>query len=265
MQQARQVVFDLENLAFGAAPVAGRVEDHEIIPAVAAVLAFEEFAHVIDDPADGRAGEVVERGVVPRPIDHALGGIDVADLGAGVGGGERAAAGIGEEIHHPRGAVLPAREGRDALADGAPLVALLGENPEMPEIRGAEPEDEAIDADRPPLRQALAAAPAGLLPITEKAGVGLAPAGVRQLRPPHRLRAGTRQRDQAETLQLLPAPAVEQFVVRGRVAHKEVRELDNKIIPLSDLRSKLTTRPWRRCAWKGVSWARRALSRVGRI
>lgn len=99
-EQGREVIFDLEDLPLGTATVARGIEDDEIILALAALLALEEFGDVIDDPADGFVIEPIQRGVLARPIDHALAGINMADFSTAMGSRESAATGVGEEIQH---------------------------------------------------------------------------------------------------------------------------------------------------------------------
>ncbi len=52
-QQRHDVVFDLEDLAFGATAKGGRIEDDAVVAIAASGLAVDKFDGVIDKPANG--------------------------------------------------------------------------------------------------------------------------------------------------------------------------------------------------------------------
>ena len=210
-EEIREIGLDLEDLAFRPAAKARRVEDEQVVAVPAAQFAFEEFRHVVHDPADGLVLERIQRGVLARPLDHALRGIHVADLRARARGGERASAGVREEIQHARRASVPRAECGAILRDALPLLALLGENPEVPEVRRAELECDAVHLDDPRGRQLLAALPF-VAAFARESRRRRAPRGGPRLLP-DRLGAGPREHDVAEAFEFLKRAAVEQLVI----------------------------------------------------
>ena len=105
-QQLPKVILEPPHLAGAAAAVGRRIHDDGVVGATALQLAAGELQAVVDDVADGGLGEAAQGGVFAAPFDHALGGIDVADGGAGLGRGDRGGTGVAEkveDIHVPSG------------------------------------------------------------------------------------------------------------------------------------------------------------------
>ena len=98
LQQARHVLEQSPDLACGAAPVFGRVQDDSMILRAATDFAGDVFACVLDDPADRSVGQARQLGVFARIGHGLLGGVDVSDLGPGCGGGQAGHAGVAEQV-----------------------------------------------------------------------------------------------------------------------------------------------------------------------
>ena len=167
--------------------------------------------HVVHDPADGTVLQTIQRGVVARPLHHALRRVEVAHLRAALRRRERAAAGIGEEVQHLRT--------RCMRANPVPLCALLGEDSEVAEVGAGELEADAGRLNRPLCGQRAPSVPAVALLTVERGGGPRPGGGV--LRTPQRLRARAHERKAPEALELASAAGINQFIVvvhrvRGR-------------------------------------------------
>lgn len=73
-----QVFFNFINFAMGTPAKRGRVENDAVVAVAPADFAFEEFDHIVHDPANGRVLQGVERGIFLGPSDHAFGCVEVA-------------------------------------------------------------------------------------------------------------------------------------------------------------------------------------------
>src|SRR5690606_17691939 len=123
-QQFPKVVLEPPHFAAAAPTVRGRIHDDRVVPASAARLAADELQAVVGDVADRRVSEAAEGGVFAAPFHHALGGIDVADLGAGLGGGAGGGAGVTKKVED--GHASPGTAGRaDALRGPLPVDRLF--------------------------------------------------------------------------------------------------------------------------------------------
>lgn len=150
-----KIPFDFVDLAFRAAAERRRVENDSVVSVSATDFASEELVRVFDNPADRGFGQSVEGGVFACPLDHALGGVKVADICTREGRGHRRTAGIGEQIQD---AELP-RRFFDGFADPLPLGALFGENPEVAEVGAGKFELDGVDGNVPLLGQSVASVP----------------------------------------------------------------------------------------------------------
>ncbi len=98
------------------------------------------------------------------------------------------------------------------LGDASPLIPLLREDAEVPEVRAAQLELRAIHGDGPSRRQLLTTVPF-VAAITEEGRGGLPPFRSGQGGLPNRLGTGTGEHDVSEAFELLEAAAVEQLIV----------------------------------------------------
>ena len=98
LQQLPEVVLEAPDFARAPAAVGRRVHDDGVVAAAALHLAPDELEAVVGDVADGLVGEAAEGRVLLAPLDHALGGVDVADGGARRGRRAGRRAGVAEEV-----------------------------------------------------------------------------------------------------------------------------------------------------------------------
>ena len=75
-----QVVLQLPHLAGGAPAIGGRVHDDGVIASAPADLPLHKLGAVVHDPADGGLLQAGALGVLPGPLDHALGRIHMAHI-----------------------------------------------------------------------------------------------------------------------------------------------------------------------------------------
>ena len=188
----------------GAVTVGRWVEDDAVVPPFATDLAGDERPCVVDQPADRSIGEAVERRVAAGPGHRRSGGIDVHDLGAGACQGQRAQAGVGEEIQDRWPVVF-----RDPLEKPRQRRGLLREEPDLAGIGGPELHREIVDADRPAVASLVEA-------VTAPASLAIEPEiGVRPLawRPTREPGAGRGPVDEviAEALETPAVARVDQF------------------------------------------------------
>ena len=126
------MLLELPHLAARAAPVGGRVHDDPVVVVAAADLPLDEFHAVVHEPAHRALRKAGGRGVLTRPLHHALRSVHVRHGRAGLHAGERRRARVAEQVQHtdlPRG-VLFLRLA-DAPRRVVPVHALLGEDARM--------------------------------------------------------------------------------------------------------------------------------------
>ena len=205
--------FDFVEFAFGAAAEGGGIEDDGVVAAIAFDFAVKEFVDVVDDPADGGGLELVEFGIFAGPFDHAFGGVDVADVGSGMGGGKGGTTGVGEEVEDGGGWGGVGAVG-EALANPGPALPLLGEDAEVAEVGAGEFEADAVDGDVPVVGKAVATAPAVAFSPVE-GGMGAGPWVGGEAGRPDGLGAGADEGYGAEAFEFLAVAAVEELVVGG--------------------------------------------------
>ena len=128
------MVFEFPQFAAAAATVSGRIHDDRLVAAAALEFAADELEAVVDNVTDGSGGQAGKHNVFAAPLDHALGGVDMADTRTGSGGGAGGGAGVAEKVEH---ANRPAGLA-DFLRAPLPVDCLLGEKAGVLKAGGAD-------------------------------------------------------------------------------------------------------------------------------
>ena len=90
--------------SLGASSVGRRIHDNSVIMISTADFPLHEFDAVVYNPADGGLRKAGGAGVFLSPGHHALGGVYMGYMGAGLGGCQRGASRVGEQVQHLNGA-----------------------------------------------------------------------------------------------------------------------------------------------------------------
>ena len=211
IEQFGERVLNLEDLAFFAASEGGRVENDAVVAALPFYFAAEKADRIVDDPADRRILQSVERSVFARPFDHAFRGIEMTDFRTALRGGQRRAAGVGEKIQHIHGAGLLFAL-LHSFADPFPHHSLFGENAEVAEVGGRKFKGDTGNGDFPVIGQVMAVMPA-VAALAVEPGGDIAPDFFVKALLPCNLSGGAHQFHIAEALQLAAVAAVDQFII----------------------------------------------------
>jgi hypothetical protein len=227
LKERPEMVLEAPELSRAAAPVGGRIHDDGVVRAAALHLAPHELEAVVGDVAYRPVRKAAQDRVLLAPLDHPLGGVDMADRGprGRCGAGRRAC--VAEEVEDVHLAPGPL----DGRVDPVPVDRLLGEEPRVLERRRAYLEDEAkgVIADLPVLGKValeLPASAARLAAVVEPVPVVPARAGFRVLPGPQHLGVRANERIGSPALLLHSLAAVHQLVVAPPVGDEQRRSLN---------------------------------------
>ena len=224
LHQRRQAGEQVPHLAVGAATELRRIDEDDVIGLAAPHLAGDELRRIIQHPADRRRLQSRRGLVLLRPGDRLLRRIDVRDVRAGSRGDQRGGAGVGEQVQHARrfGALLG-----QPRQHPLPVRHLLGKQTHVAEARQAAKHRRRADLHRPAFRHRLVDAPTALflVVVAGEHRMRMPPLALGRRRRPQRLRLRAVDDDGPEALELAPAAAVEQRVVReaGRLDELQPR------------------------------------------
>ncbi|CDN41485.1 hypothetical protein BN871_AH_00590 [Paenibacillus sp. P22] len=209
-QEGEQAGLQLPHFSARTSSVGRRIHDDGIVFAAAALLALHEFEHIIRNVADGPVGQAGQLSIFLGPLDHALGRVDMADVGSGRSGCNGGSAGIREQIEHADRAPCAA----DLVHHPAPVDRLLRKQSRMLEVGRLDVELQFTVGYGPFVRKLLAEIP---LPAAGRAAVVMAvcarpAAAVAPVRP-YDLRIRPAQGDIPPALQLVSVASIDKFVV----------------------------------------------------